>query len=84
MDINATTPVKSNDKLFIALTYDYALINNIRKTFIKIPYNGINQVMLFFVFCLYSRNGLGTLIAIVDQRYTGIRICCYFDFDLSI
>ena len=55
MDINATIPVKSNDKLFIALRYDYALINNIRKTFIKIPYNGINQVllpMLFFVFCL--------------------------------
>jgi hypothetical protein len=46
MDINVTIPVKSNDKLFIALRYDYALINNIRKTFIKIPYNGINKVLL--------------------------------------
>lgn len=55
MDINVTIPVKSNDKLFIALTYDYALINNIRKTFIKIPYNGINQVQLpIVIICILS------------------------------
>jgi hypothetical protein len=46
MNINIMMPLKSNDKLFIALTCDYALINNIRKKFIKIPYNGINQFLL--------------------------------------
>jgi hypothetical protein len=54
MDINVTIPVKSNDKLFIALRYDYALINNIRKTFIKLPLHGINQVLLrIAILCIF-------------------------------
>lgn len=55
MNINIMMPLKSNDKLFIALTCDYALINNIRKKFIKIPYTGINQIQLpIVILCILS------------------------------
>jgi hypothetical protein len=55
MNINIMTPLKSNDKLFNALTCDYALINNIRKKFIKTPYNGINQIQLpIVILCILS------------------------------